>query len=226
MRSRTHEWFVGEIKDREIEVIGVYSGRMASVEVRCEIDGHIWFPRAGNLLNGSGCPLCWKNKPKKIRKNKVVASFQDYLVVDVSTPKHPDVYMKIDPDDFERLDRRVSLDSSGYPTFRKEGELFRIHRWLIPEGESIDHINRDKLDNRRKNLRACSQKENCRNCAISKNSTTGITGISFDKRLGKWASYIMIDRNKKHLGYFDNVDFAVGARLQAEVKYFGEFAGE
>ncbi len=49
--------------------------------------------------------------------------------------------------------------------------------------EEIDHINRDKLDNRKENLRICDRLTNMQNREVNKNSSTGYNGIYFGVRI-------------------------------------------
>jgi hypothetical protein len=91
----------------------------------------------------------------------------------------------------------------------------------------VDHMNGNSLDNRRENLRVVSHMENIRNRAgANKNGTSGHLGVSFHKGKGRWRAYIMLpgtERKQKmlHLGYFDIVEDAVKARLEAEREHWG-----
>lgn len=87
-----------------------------------------------------------------------------------------------------------------------------------------DHINRNPLDNRKNNLRLATHQENMRNCSVSKNNTSGFTGISWVEQKNKWKAYITIDYKQKPLGYYVSKEDAIRARLIAEKEYFGEFA--
>lgn len=100
-----------------------------------------------------------------------------------------------------------------------------LHRYLMrPElGFVVDHINRNKLDNRRENLRQCSQRFNCYNSRLSKNSTSGFRGVSWNKSAKKWSASITADRKKVHLGVFANKMDAISARVESEKAYLGEF---
>ena len=80
----------------------------------------------------------------------------------------------------------------------------------------LDHINRIKTDNRICNLRAVTQKENGLNCNISKNSSSGFTGVSFDKKRLKWCAYINRSSKKISLGSYENKVDAIRARRIAE----------
>ena len=90
----------------------------------------------------------------------------------------------------------------------------------------VDHINHDKLDNRKDNLRICSTRQNTMNQDVSKNNTSGITGVGWDKSSNKWIAYIKVNYRQITLGRFTNLDDAIQARMDAEIEYFGEYRNE
>lgn len=119
------------------------------------------------------------------------------------------------------------ISKTGYPIANIGGKVTKLHRFLLgieKQKEIVDHINGNPLDNRRINLRICTCAENNRNCKLSKNNSTGHTGVSRIKSTGKFRARIMLDRKEIRLGHFDTYEEAVKAREQAEIKYFGEFA--
>lgn len=120
-------------------------------------------------------------------------------------------------------DYKWRLNYQGYVVNDKVGKL---HRFLMNPGEDlvIDHINRNRLDNRICNLRACTLQENNMNKSIPCNNTSGIQGVSWDKNRNKWLVHITVNRKQIHLGYFNTIEEAAEARRQAEIEYFGEFA--
>lgn len=120
-------------------------------------------------------------------------------------------------------DYKWRLNYHGYVVNDKVGKL---HRFLMNPGEDlvIDHINRNRLDNRICNLRACTLQENNMNKSIQCNNTSGIQGVSWDKNRNKWLVHITVNRKQIHLGYFNTIEEAAEARRQAEIEYFGEFA--
>ena len=87
-----------------------------------------------------------------------------------------------------------------------------------------DHIDRNELNNRKYNLRQCSQKENCRNSSKRKDNTSGVTGVYWRKDRQKWVANIICNDKYYALGCFVKKEDAIRSRLQAEAKYFGEFA--
>lgn len=91
--------------------------------------------------------------------------------------------------------------------------------------KNCDHHNRNKLDNRSSNLVTCTVRENNRNKSIRSDNTSGVIGVSWNKNKNKWAVRIYPEKTgEKFIGYFTNKEDAIKARLEAEVKYYGEFA--
>ena len=124
------------------------------------------------------------------------------------------------------------MDDYGYLThaYTINGRTYyeKFHKILMRvESKSkycVDHINRNKNDNRKSNLRICRHKENDRNNNLYKNNKSGYIGVSYDERRNKWVSRICVDRKSIILGYYSEKDDAIKSRLRGEIKYFGEFA--
>lgn len=83
----------------------------------------------------------------------------------------------------------------------------------------IDHIDRDRSNDRWSNLRHVSRQCNMRNKAISPNNKTGVVGVFWDNSRKNWMSYIAVNNKRFHLGRFTNFSKAVKARWKAEKKY-------
>lgn len=117
-----------------------------------------------------------------------------------------------------------SVDPRGYLAATVNKQHKTLHNLLTnpPKGLVTDHINGNKLDNRRKNLRICTQRENSYNTKVSKNNILGVKGVS-PTPAGKFRARIMVDRKEIRLGHFEKIEDAIKARKQAEIKYFGEF---
>lgn len=140
----------------------------------------------------------------------------------------------VDDKDFEYLNQfHWSVDGSGYPQRAtktiKGWRPIRMHRDLFKliGKETADHINLNKLDNRRKNLRRCNQAQNNRNIGITKNNTSGYKGVwlrNDKKRSKRWVAEITFNDKKNHLGSFERPEQAALAYNNAAKKYFGEFA--
>jgi hypothetical protein len=104
-----------------------------------------------------------------------------------------------------------------------------MHREIAGVGvdREIDHRNGDGLDNRKKNLRACSHQQNMAN-RHSVHARSGVLGVCFISRLKSkpWSAVIMVGYKKYHLGYFATKAEASEARRSAAFRAFGEFAAE
>jgi hypothetical protein len=118
--------------------------------------------------------------------------------------------------------RAGSVTQNGYRSIRVDNKAYLEHRlaWLyfygyMPENY-IDHINRDKTDNRIDNLREVSMMCNLRNCSAPKNNTSGVTGVSWRKDTKKWSASMMVNRKGVSLGCYNDFDNAVLARLTGE----------
>lgn len=95
--------------------------------------------------------------------------------------------------------------------------------WVI-FGKYCDHRDRNPLNNRKYNLRNATITENVRNKTKGKNNASGIIGVCWDAERQKWMARIGVNKKNKNLGRFANKEDAIKARLNAEIKYFGEFA--
>lgn len=101
-----------------------------------------------------------------------------------------------------------------------------MHRIVAgtPKGMKTDHINGNKLDNRKSNLRICNISENNRNCCVHKDNKSGFKGVYWDKSRNKWAAGVRC--NKKHytIGRFNRIEDAVSAYNIRAKELFGDFA--
>lgn len=118
----------------------------------------------------------------------------------------------------------------GYAVRRMGHTIQYMHRYLLncPKESQVDHINRNKLDNRLQNLRICSNAENSRNKKVTNKKYKYPTGVSkmLDKygRKKPFIAAIKVNNKTVHLGYFYTPSEAALAYNEAATKYFGEFA--
>lgn len=81
--------------------------------------------------------------------------------------------------------------SSGYVVCKLNGKFTALHRMILGFPDlHVDHINRNKLDNRRKNLRVVYPSENNLNKGLQRNNTSGKKGASYHKHNNRWTAYI------------------------------------
>lgn len=100
----------------------------------------------------------------------------------------------------------------------RNGKKVLLHRVIIGarNGQLVDHINQNKLDNRLSNLRIANKSINAFNSKIRTDNTTGIRGVSFNKEKRKYEAYITKNGVSKKLGYYKTLEMAKTARLEAE----------
>lgn len=103
-------------------------------------------------------------------------------------------------------------------------DIILFYEGNIPINSQIDHINMDRLDNRRSNLRVATRSQNHMNMNKNFNNKSGYKGVFLDKKSNRWFGNIKINQKNIYLGTFDNKLDAALAYNQAAQKYFGEFA--
>lgn len=126
--------------------------------------------------------------------------------------------------------RAGTLRNDGYRGIGVCGSLYMEHRlaWLYVYGRwpkgGLDHINRDKADNRICNLRECSQGQNNHNRAVQSNNKIGLKGVTRLKGERKYRSVIGHDGKYTILGWFDTPEEAHEAHKMKSIELYGEFS--
>jgi hypothetical protein len=143
------------------------------------------------------------------------------------------VFAIIDREDADQiLSYRWHVNSRGYVVRHRRSsdppgaQWVRMHREICPTpgDHQIDHINRNKLDNRRSNLRPATRRENKGNIGLLRTNTSGFRGVSWRSDTGMWLACIWIHGRNRHIGRFTIKEDAARAYDQAAKVYFGEFA--
>lgn len=135
----------------------------------------------------------------------------------------------VDDDDFERLSQyKWCFDRYARRSVSKNGvqSTIRMHREIIdiPKGMEVDHINQDKLDNRKENLRLATRRQQMRNRPKGSNNTTGYKGVTFNKGDGAYRAAIKMDGKTYHLGNHKTAEEAARAYARGATILHGEFA--
>lgn len=123
---------------------------------------------------------------------------------------------------------------NGYIYIALDDYRLLAHRvaWFYVYGEwpkeQLDHINRDRADNRLANLRPASMSENACNGILRSTNSSGFRGVSLDKRKTKkkWLAQIVKDGKQHCVGYFSSKEEAADAYREAAKRLHGEFSGE
>ena len=137
----------------------------------------------------------------------------------------------IDDDDFDKVSQyKWYVNSDGYAVrngyLNKKRVTVRLHRFIMNAGpdQLIDHVNKNRLDNRKSNLRFASKSENAINSKLSNRNSTGYSGVSRVKNSSKYRARIRVNSKEIYLGLFSTVQEASEAYNEAAKQYFGKFA--
>jgi hypothetical protein len=137
-----------------------------------------------------------------------------------------DKYALVDDEDYEELNQyKWQYDPANYAKRSYKRKTIRMHRAIMncPKHLQIDHINGNGVDNRKHNLRICTQGQNNCNTKLSKHNTSGIKGVFWHKQAKKWRAMVRVNRKLIYLGYFACINDAKNAYTKAAKEHFGEF---
>lgn len=124
-------------------------------------------------------------------------------------------------------------NKNGYKEIHIKGKIISAHKltWYLYYGvwpdKEIDHIDHDRGNNKISNLRLVDRSTQNRSACRRKDNTSGHTGVYWCKTANKWLSIINYDKKTYQLGRFENIEDAIKARLEAEIKFgFSETHGK
>jgi AP2 domain len=148
-----------------------------------------------------------------------------------------DIYALVDDEDFERVNAyKWCLNSNGYACtsyacgFKPDGKVKQrgmlMHRFimnLVKGDPQLDHMDVDRLNNQKDNLRFATQGENARNRPRHSNNKSGYKGVNLHKPSGLWRACIVKDGKDYTTYHHDKVEAALSYNAMA-IKLHGEFA--
>lgn len=138
------------------------------------------------------------------------------------------VQILVDDDDFETLSQHGwFITKNGYAARTRwnkgKNEREYMHRTImgIQEGLDIDHIDMNRINNQRSNLRHVTRSFNMANQKLGR-GISKYKGVSYMKRVDKWIAYLRLDYKQYHLGYFDTAKEAAEAYNVKALEVFGD----
>ena len=136
------------------------------------------------------------------------------------------LYAYVDAADFDWLNQWNWHLHNGYAARREKGKTIYLHRAIMqpPPGMVVDHLNQNRLDDTRVNLKVCTQRENLCNREKRRGTASRFRGLYFCKRIGKWCARIKLEGIPIYLGSFAQETEAARARDRAAVEYLGAAA--
>ena len=141
------------------------------------------------------------------------------------TNKHH-IAFEIDDEDYLLVSSRAWwYQRNGYIVTEISQRTVLLHRLLMntPEGFETDHINGNKLDNRKSNLRICTRSQNQHN-QKPRTGSSKYKGVCWYKPVEKWLAQIRSSGKKKHIGLFSDEKEAALAYNSVARELFGEYA--
>lgn len=130
--------------------------------------------------------------------------------------------VKIDKNDLAKVERCFwHINSKGYAQrLVSKGKYQLLHHYLFgrKDGFLVDHINRDRLDNRKSNLRFVTRSGNNFNHKVRNTSKSGITGVSWKNKSKCWVAKIGYNNTTIELCHTKDKNLAIAKRLEAEEK--------
>lgn len=118
--------------------------------------------------------------------------------------------------------RIICIDRTDY--FEHNLIWLYVNGTFPPRGYEIDHINRDRSDNKIANLRICTRTQNNANMNLRNDNATGVRGVYFDKSREKYCVQVTANGKTKSLGRYGDLETARKVAETARNEIFGEFA--
>lgn len=203
-----------------------YKGSDKKVIIICKEHGEFTQSPSKHLHN-RGCPKCaiikrGKTYSNAILEEKFIGLIQPekYKLIPLGNGK----FSKVDNEDFDKVkDINWHHHTMGYVSSDRVG---LIHRYIMdaPEFLVVDHKDGDPLNNRKYNLRLCTQKENTRNVRLRIGYTSKYKGVCWDKKYSKWKCYIGHNGKLINIDHFDCEIEAAKAYDDKARELFKEFA--
>lgn len=146
-----------------------------------------------------------------------------------------DSFALVDDEDYKYLSEYKWFNMAGYAVRQKykigsgkanrKVQTIRMHRWIMgfPEGKEIDHIDGNRLNNQKTNLRICSRNQNAFNSKTRSDNTSGFKGVIWSNQKNGWSVIVQKNRKVHYGGTFKDITDAMGAAYGLRLLLHKEF---
>lgn len=194
------------------------------IKVYCETCGKEFYVFKSSFKTHKNKYCSRKCYAKSKTNFNIIYNENEETILKIKSNKYGNFEVLIDEEDIQKVNKYnwfVRIDKKSENRFyvetfssgSKERKKIMLHRYIMdcPDDMVVDHLNRNTLDNRKSNLRVCTQTENMQNRKAQKNTKLGIKNISIDKN-----KYVFqITRNKEHFRKrFKTLDEALNFKKQ------------
>lgn len=213
-----------------IEVVGKTKQRCKIWKCLCDCGNYIDVSSTSlSSGNTKSCGCLHSESMKEMGKN--IRSLNDYIINDDIcvgyTSDGEEFYF--DKEDYDLIKNYTwSINDQGYVITVPFGKPIRMHILIMNrldanDDKDIDHINHNRKDNRKENLRIVEHFQNITYCKTYSNNTSGRKGVYWDKSRNKWMACITYNNKTYYLGRYDSFEEAVSVREKAEKEIHKEF---
>jgi hypothetical protein len=166
--------------------------------------------------------------PRTVNDLNEIVVHEDYAEITLYDSRQNETARAlIDKDDVEKVkDLKWRLFDGYVVSSSITGHTTYLHRYITDYDDDlfVDHKDIDKLNNKKSNLRPCTQSENNMNTKKRSSNKSGYKGVVQDKKTGRYKAYIGINKRTRALGTFDTAEEAHLAYTEKAKEVYGEFA--
>lgn len=190
------------------------------------IKSHSDLGKTKHSFCSKGCFYKWRKENKKSELFNKIEVFETHAEIIINSNKYGESRVLIDLEDVEKCKNKIfSIAKCGnifYAIFRINSKIKRLHQYLLNcNGQTIDHINHNGLDNRKENLRIVSKGVNSFNRSV-KLSNTGHIGITYNKTHNLYQIRIVKQGKEYRKPSTKDLETAIKYKQELEMELYGE----
>ena len=190
------------------------------------IKSHSDLGKTKHSFCSKGCFYKWRKGNKKSELFNKIEVFETHAEIIINSNKYGEKRVLIDLEDIENCRNNVYSNAKCgnvfYAVFRVNSKNKRLHQYLLNcNGQTIDHINHNGLDNRKQNLRIVKRSVNTFNCSTAR-SNTGYAGITYNKKHNLYQITVAKNGKTYRKPCTKDLETAIKYKQELEMEVYGE----